>query len=228
MRATRNPGFASIQSPQAQRAGPRRSSYPNHPVRASRSPNSDLRSPIPWFSTFVVPPSDGFPSSVAQDKNHETHETGRPHPFLCSLCFLLFILFFVFALASIDSQFRRRTGAHEAHRTRTPSPACPCFIRGGVLNGPTRLRFELVRAGACPIQARSASKWIKCFGPCRTLRRSRIWSAETCYRFLAYSRPQTPSSRVPDLPTPICDLRHLVSVRHPPRNPSILGRRSVD
>ena len=45
-------------------------------------------------------------------------------------------------------------------------------------------------------------------------RRSRLWSAGTCYRFLVYSRPQPPSSRIPDLPTPICDLRYLASLRH--------------
>ena len=44
MRAKRNPGFASIEFPQAQRAGPRRFSHPNIPVRAS--PISQLRSAI--------------------------------------------------------------------------------------------------------------------------------------------------------------------------------------
>ena len=104
----------------------------NTPVRAS--PISQLRSAI---SDSLCP--------HARNRN-------RLCISLCSLCFLLFIRIFVFVLASIVTQFRRRTGACEAHRARTPAPACPCFIRGYDLNGPTRLRFELVRAGASPLQ----------------------------------------------------------------------------
>ncbi len=70
-----------------------------------------------------------------------------------------------------------------------------------VLNGPTRLRFELVRARV-PLQARSASKWIRCFGPCRRTAAKPPWSAGTCYRFLVYSRPQTPQFARLGLPSP--------------------------
>ena len=67
------------------------------------------------------------------------------------------------------------------------APASGSGVSGAsfpVLIGPTRLRFELLRAGAFPIQARSASKWIRRFGrlvsgPSRThslaLRASARW-----------------------------------------------------
>ncbi len=77
-----------------------------------------------------------------------------------------------------------------------------------VLNGPTRLRFELVRAAASSIQARSASKWIGRFGPCRTPRRSRAYGVrELVTAFWSTAARKHPSSRVPisnsDLRSPI-------------------------
>ena len=51
---------------------------------------------------------------------------------------------------------------------------------------------------ACPVRSRGRSA--------TTLpRRSRLWSAGTCYRFLAYSRMQTPPFSPSDLSTPISD-----------------------
>ncbi len=113
------------------------------------------------FATF---PISQLRSAISDTSCPRARNRNRLCISLCSLCSLLFIPFFVFMLASIDTQFRRRTGAREAHRARTPSPSRPCSIRGWVLHGPTRLRFELLRARASPLQARSASKWIARFG----------------------------------------------------------------
>ena len=97
-----------------------------------------------------------------------------------------------------------------------------------VLNGPTRLRFELLRAGASPLQARSASKWIGCFGPCRRTAAKPPWSAGTCSRFLVYSRPQTlqfarprsPNSNLRS-PTPCVLMLEIVIVFVFPSVPSV-------
>ena len=111
----------------------------NTPVRASRSPNSDLRSPTP--RALVLEIVVLFPSAPS-----------------ASSCF---ILSFVFALG-VNRDSTQEPAKHiEQEHPRLPAP---CFIRGGVLHGPTRLRFDLARAGASPIQARSASKWIRRFG----------------------------------------------------------------
>ncbi len=53
------------------------------------------------------------------------------------------------------------------HRARPVSGISNASFQ--VLKGPTRLRFELLRAGASGIQVRSASKWIECFGTLWTL-----------------------------------------------------------
>ncbi len=180
-----------------------------------------------------------------------------------SLYFPLFPL-----LPPVHSFLRLRVGVNRDStqepakhiRARTPSPVCRPFIRGGILNGPTRLRFELVRARASSIQARSASKWIRRFRVPRFRsltdltdplacasssyalarlpykhaapasgsgvsvlalpRRSRLWSAGTCSRFLAYTackhpllaHPRSPNSDLRS-PTPCVATAHLPGIR---------------
>ena len=95
VRATRNPGFASIESPQAQRAGPGRSSHPTTQFARPRSPNSDLRSPTPCVLVLEIVIVFVFPSVPSasscsfsslsscsrqstlnsEEENHERHET---------------------------------------------------------------------------------------------------------------------------------------------------------
>ena len=171
----------------------------NHP--SSRVP--DLPTPIHDLrrlvsSTFVVPPSGGFPS-VTQDKNHEIHE-------------------------SHEKQSRYRTEAHRGSRgrrwlalpTSTQRQQVDWAFRAprvGSLTDPLACAsssYALARPPYKHAAPASGSGVSVLTSP----RRSRLWSAGTCYRFLVYSRPQTPRSRIPDLPTPICDLRHLVSLRH--------------
>ncbi len=109
------------------------------------------------------------------------------------------------------SQFSRPAGDRKRHEARTPSHARSCSIRGWVLNGPTRLRFELVRAGASPIQARSASKWNPAFWSLLRRGEAAYGVRELVTAFWPTAARKHPSSRVPDLPTPIRDLRRLVS-----------------
>ena len=85
--------------------------------------------------------------------------------------------------------------------TSHPPRISPDVLPPQAANGPTRLRFDLLRARASPLQARSASKWIRRF-PRALPRRSRLWSAGTCSRFLAYSRPQTTQFAHLGLPSP--------------------------
>ena len=112
------------------------------------------------------------------------------------------------------------------HGNVTSPTYFPDVLPPQAANGPTRIRFELVRAGASPLQARSTSKWIRRFGPGFAAAKP-PWSAGTCYRFLAYSRPQTPQfarSRSPnsDLRSPIprvLDVRSLAGRRLPQSRP---------
>ncbi len=73
------------------------------------------------------------------------------------------------------------------------------------------MRFELVRAGASPIQARSASKWNPAFWSLLRRGEAAYGVRELVTAFWPTAARKHPSSRVPDLPTPIRDLRRLVS-----------------
>ena len=75
-----------------------------------------------------------------------------------------------------------------------------------VLSGPTRLRFELVRAGESPLQARSASKWIRCFGPCFAAAKPHM----ECGNLLPLSGLQ-PRADTPVHASPISQLRSAIS-----------------
>ncbi len=81
-----------------------------------------------------------------------------------------------------------------------------------VLNGPTRLRFELVRAGASPIQARSASKWNPAFWSLLRRGEAAYGVRELVTAFWSTAARKHPSSRVP-----ISQLRSAISDTLRPR-----------
>ena len=151
-------------------------------------------------------------AKAEHEYEYEWKVRASQHSFLCVLRFLLFVLFFVFALASIVPQFSRPAGDRKRHEARTPSHARSCSIRGWVLNGPTRLRFELVRAGASPIQARSASKWNPAFWSLLRRGEAAYGVRELVTAFWSTAARKHPSSRVP-----ISQLRSAISDTLRPR-----------
>ena len=227
VRATRNPGFTSIQSPQAQRAGPGRSSHPT-----TQFARLDLRSPTPCVLVleieivFVVPSvpsvsSCSFASSSScwrqstlnsEEENHEIHETHeRLAKTMIPVC-----RWDVYGFRPSFYRLRRVFAEGDQHpmvtrphgNVTSPTHFPVWFAACRRRTDPLACASSLYALARPPYKhaARASGSDVSVLA---VPRRSRLGVRELVTAFWYAAACEHPQFARPDLPTPICDLRHM-------------------
>ncbi len=115
------------------------------------------------------------------------------------------------SLSSRCSQSCRNSADQQetANDMKQERPRMPVHVPSvvGSLTDPLACASSLYALGASPIQARSASKWNPAFWSLLRRGEAAYGVRELVTAFWSTAARKHPSSRVPDLPTPICDLR---------------------
>ena len=156
-----------------------------------RSPNSDLRSPTPCVLDVRSSAFRRLPQCHPRQEPRNTRITRKAEQ-----------------ISNRSPQRKQRQKVVGfAHKHAAPASGLGVSRAScRVLNGPTRLRFELVRAAASPLQARSASKWIRRFGPGFAAAKPHM----ECGNLLPLSGLQ-PHATTPVRASPISQLRSTIS-----------------